>query len=448
MFLACLPHFGVRQPILDPSMSEHSDEDEYCTEYATLFSKQLSLLRSQHYSTQNDGPISSMLPPTTFWTADEKELFFQGLRRYSKLRPDLIALHIGSNAANGGIGSNKTTADVCAYIDALEDGIRQGDIEPIGSHPVARVVSDEWIAFEEQQSKLLAAKEMEWEEARRLMDREKIWDEIKASIMEERQKRMAKDAKSRRKDVHTHKQRPTEKGKGSEEPEEWERRCAELAATWNREDAMESLGEHELSFLDSLIRRELEGIQMSDPLALPSNPATSQQQPSINASASSNTNGSTTVGDVGLDSRTPEPSPQELSSMTAVERRRIQKRLHMRRKRAEAAGNVAVEDPTRLKPGRKTTRNQPSLVPRPRESSEEPSKPLNLPKQAISDKEDSEDDKDEKDGEVDQPKYKPRGLTLLQKVQQRFHELQINYQYVHGMDLDLFNLSKFTSLCR
>ncbi|KAI0667637.1 hypothetical protein C8Q78DRAFT_1081943 [Trametes maxima] len=61
---------------------------------------------------------------------------------------------------------------------------------------------------------------------------------------------------------------------------------------------------------------------------------------------------------------------EDLASMSPVSRRRAQKRLHMRRKRAQATGGVANESTARMKPGRK-----PKQRPAPRKREDEPRAP-------------------------------------------------------------------------
>ncbi|KAI0763573.1 hypothetical protein BD413DRAFT_495121 [Trametes elegans] len=59
-----------------------------------------------------------------------------------------------------------------------------------------------------------------------------------------------------------------------------------------------------------------------------------------------------TVGEAG-GSSVGDGAEEDVASMSPVSRRRYQKRLYMRRKRAQASGGVVLEDTSRLKPGRK-----------------------------------------------------------------------------------------------
>ena len=83
----------------------------------------------------------SFSPPSSYWSSDEKELFFHGLTVYSRFRPDLIAESI----------KTKTLFDVCVYLDSLHtatpteiNGSLTSSLEP------AMEVSSSWIQNEEK----------------------------------------------------------------------------------------------------------------------------------------------------------------------------------------------------------------------------------------------------------------------------------------------------------
>lgn len=89
--------------------------------------------------------LPAFFPPSSYWTAQEKDLFFHGLAVYSRFRPDLIAESI----------KTKTTFDVCLYLDILQTassrmipsevhGSFRSSLEP------AMEVSNIWIQNEEQ----------------------------------------------------------------------------------------------------------------------------------------------------------------------------------------------------------------------------------------------------------------------------------------------------------
>ncbi|EAU91400.1 hypothetical protein CC1G_01889 [Coprinopsis cinerea okayama7 len=115
----------------------------------------------------DDGLQPSFIPPTGFWTAQEKDAFFQALNRYSRLRPDLIAASI----------KTKNVVDVCVYLDALEQAAaaqrnkdrlcEQERGKSVGGgrdYKVGRLwmegameMSSDWVEFEELQARLLTS---------------------------------------------------------------------------------------------------------------------------------------------------------------------------------------------------------------------------------------------------------------------------------------------------
>ncbi|PCH40213.1 hypothetical protein WOLCODRAFT_150249 [Wolfiporia cocos MD-104 SS10] len=93
----------------------------------------------------NDGhrPLPpSYFAPYAYWTSVEKAAFFHALSIHSRLRPDLIAEEV----------KTKTVADVCIYLDMLEEGARTTAPMSRRDFPAAIEVSDKWIEFEEQKA--------------------------------------------------------------------------------------------------------------------------------------------------------------------------------------------------------------------------------------------------------------------------------------------------------
>jgi hypothetical protein len=59
----------------------------------------------------NEPPLlPAFLPPSSYWSSAEKDLFFHGLSVYSRLQPELIAQHVNT----------KSTFDVCVYLEVLK----------------------------------------------------------------------------------------------------------------------------------------------------------------------------------------------------------------------------------------------------------------------------------------------------------------------------------------
>ncbi|KAJ3842913.1 hypothetical protein F5878DRAFT_657182 [Lentinula raphanica] len=118
------------------------------------------------------------------------------------------------------------------------------------------------------------------------------------------------------------------------------------------------------------------------------------------------------------------------AELSPAERRRLQKRLHMRKKRAELAGTTVVTDVHRLQRGRKrknVTQPQPSS----RTSSH-----------FGSEREKSAEREQEYPADEVRPekKERKRGLTKEQKVAEIFEELGIDSAVIHEQTLDLFHL--------
>ena len=99
-------------------------------------------------------------PPTGYWTATEKALFFRALSAHSRLRPDLIATSIAT----------KSTADVAVYLSLLRDGDNSSGPTAIARdlHPASYEVSAALVALEEKQlARICAAEPARAQEAER-----------------------------------------------------------------------------------------------------------------------------------------------------------------------------------------------------------------------------------------------------------------------------------------
>jgi hypothetical protein len=93
----------------------------------------------------NEQPLlPAFFPPSSYWSSDEKDLFFHGLAVYSRFRPDLIAESI----------KTKTILDVCLYLDILQTAsspMHSGIHRSLrSSSEPAMEVSSTWIQNEEQ----------------------------------------------------------------------------------------------------------------------------------------------------------------------------------------------------------------------------------------------------------------------------------------------------------
>jgi hypothetical protein len=101
----------------------------------------------------NEPPLlPAFLPPSSYWTSTEKDLFFHGLSVYSRFQPELIAQHI----------KTKSTFDVCVYLDVLKAAAESMEEEEETSEMRAGMeyaieVSEKWILREESIAESLMA---------------------------------------------------------------------------------------------------------------------------------------------------------------------------------------------------------------------------------------------------------------------------------------------------
>ncbi len=117
--------------------------------YVDEFRKHQEAVKAHLRGTLLDEPplLPAFIPPASYWTSAEKDLFFHGLTLYSRLQPELIARHIAT----------KTTFDVCVFLDVLnraaefeedEDEIGEGYHRTELFEPAVEV-STRWIQREE-----------------------------------------------------------------------------------------------------------------------------------------------------------------------------------------------------------------------------------------------------------------------------------------------------------
>ncbi|KAJ6625625.1 hypothetical protein B0H10DRAFT_624019 [Mycena sp. CBHHK59/15] len=325
--------------------------------YVREYREHLGQLQN-HLSGKTRQPLpSSFIRPTGYWTSQEKDYFFHALTLHSRLRPDLIADMVRS----------KNVLEVCAYIDALEKGAaaRPPDDSPLRSAlESAMEVSDSWVEYEEEQANALTRLESKWEE-------EALEDERSALL------------ESRFQDDETY----------------WSWK-EEKEAYWAKKDALAQLGIHHLRTLDRIVRdaegSSYEPVGRMEQLLQPETsaaPATTTIDnglidPALLALSSSGPpprvfqhlappepavppTDSSLAAIVSLENppTSPPGSPQlsldaSVRTLSPASRRRLAKRLHMRKKRAQAKGTAANMTTTKLVPGRKKRERNPK--PRPK----------------------------------------------------------------------------------
>jgi hypothetical protein len=308
------------------------------------------------------------------WSPSEKDLFFHGLRVHSRLRPDLIAHQIGT----------RNVLDVCAYIDVLDQAVAYESQLAADSGPsllrsemdFAREVSERWVEHEERCAAALCKVEEEWHEHARVQRRA---EEVKRGG-----------------------------GKGQ---------------TWEREDALRVLGLEELKVLESIIRAK----------------ETTEEEEKILVAP-------TTSGDISLAQRIqadPELAnidpvllaldppttvvevPLDLSPAT---RRRIQKRLHMRRKRARERGEEASLEMGKLKTAKRRRVDEGAR------SGEVEQGKKGLGEERVGEP-----------AEASSPTV-PHGKTSFYKIKDRFEEVGITPDSLRADGVDLFHLGTLAKL--
>ncbi|KAL1748752.1 hypothetical protein HDZ31DRAFT_59929 [Schizophyllum fasciatum] len=228
------------------------------------------------------------------WTDTEKDSFFHALSVYSRLRPDLIASHIPT----------RNVPEVYAYLQALEDAASHHSpsdaLERRRAAPLAMAMTDSWIEWEETQSAHLARAEPEWA----------------AHELDERRQEALSSFPSDTSDPARD----------------------QLLSRWQAEDVLCALDVYRLRAMARILRAEDANEDHADDLPPPS--------PHVTNPSERNDDAEDAYRDC---SRSSTPSTRELSPKS---RRRLQKRLYMRRKRAEKAGTEAIQDAGLLKVGR------------------------------------------------------------------------------------------------
>lgn len=285
--------------------------------------------------------------------------------------------------------------DVCTYIDILESasaraptresdsGTKRADLE------IAMEMSRSWIKWENGQASALATAEPLWEAAETERLQEATLAEKAATVPSE----LTREAFLA-----------------------WK---VDREARWSADSVLNNLGKYHLKVMDAVLNdgkpEPGEDEQISDSARHhdgavgslePSAPATSAT--AVRAAANSvhrhsaidTNNSARTVMQPGLKRRAATPPGEgdaaemngaDLASMSPTSRRRFQKRLYMRRKRAELAGGTVDTTTEKFKPGRKPKER----LPRPRPKAYATRKQQRISKKPRHDSPSSEGDEDE-----------------------------------------------------
>jgi len=378
---------------LAPSSLGIPESDVYLTEHLAAH-----IYVTQHHLTGAPEPpeppyAPSFHPPTGYWTAAEKALFFRALSVHSRFRPDLIAASIGT----------KSTVDVAVYLALLRDGAsRTSPLITRDLHPAAHEVSVALVALEEEHAARICAAEP-------------------VHAQEETSEARADEARNVKNGMRL---RRGEGGKGQERDREgqrarreaFERWQGEREVEWAREDVLGRLDVVGLQVLDRMLRLDEESrkeADSGDELEEENEPLITLRHPAASSSSPDPPSPNDDTDDEG-----PSSIP---SGLSPASRRRIRKRLYMRRKRAKASGSVAQLDPARLKPGRKASAMSKYKQPHVNNDSED---------------------------EIGNPKQPVRGDTRPYKIQRELERLGIGADYLRGNGMGLFHLSALGRLMR
>ena len=308
---------------------------------------------TQDHLAGNDGtPLSpSFLPPNAVWTSREKETFFHALSIYSRFRPDLVSDEI----------KTKSVPDVCNYLSVLQLAASQPEATVSYSQwrqnlPIAMEVSPEWVAMEEEAARDVIAREQDWQR----------------KLIAERRRAEVKSLKKH------YKTEPHDAGP-SQRKAQLKREIADADLRDRQQDFCGSLGALELTAIGATLREATGSSSSSEIKQPPSSPHASVPQdfpepaavpepPQTIPFPATNGTPNTLGADVAVQPiintsspfRVDQGSMAFLAGLSPASRRRYQKRLYMRRKRASTSGVTVIDDSLkRLKPGRKKAKRLP-----------------------------------------------------------------------------------------
>ncbi|GLB37043.1 hypothetical protein LshimejAT787_0400940 [Lyophyllum shimeji] len=460
------------------------------TPYGAHFRKHLAEVREHLAKVDGEDLPPSYIPPTGFWTPLEKNIFFHSLRIYSRFRPDLVAASIGT----------KTVVDVCAYIDTLDQALSRGRhlLSQEFALEGAIEVSDTWVSREEQMAEELSVLEPKWERNNLSLRREEQISARKALS-----------------------QATVVEGDTSvEDLGTWEH---DRRKHWSREDSLSQLDWHHLKIMEGILKkaesgdldvegaspedRTLSGILnlatapaaessdrtacfpvvgdgMIDPALLrlsglpvpnqtsaknPAAPVEDPQHQWPSSEAASSPLSRATPVSMQPSCYTPSLSPEDdhendPSNLSPASRRRLQKRLYMRRKRAAQKGAEVIADVEKLRPGRRAKERKASksgararvIPPASLHLAGDEGAPMDVdqsvappvtgttstrPERQHREEEDSENDAGIDSDVSDRPRPNKGGLTRPYRIKREFASKEVDADFLNAGDMGLFHLS-------
>ncbi|KAG5643165.1 hypothetical protein DXG03_001495 [Asterophora parasitica] len=469
--------------------------------YATRFREHLADVRAHLAGLDRNHLQPSYIPPTGYWTPSEKSTFFHSLGVYSRFRPDLVAACIGT----------KTVVDVCAYIDALDGALSRDRhlLPPRSGLEGAMEVSAAWTRREEQMVEGLSSLEPEWEAQTMLLQRE---EEVSAKRVSaatggassstghetwesDRRRHWAQEDVLSQLDCHHLRvmegilkeaefgDPDVEDALPEDQPVAGNTAQMPLPPPENPSDRTSHLGD--AMMIDPILL----GIPVPDqplqnnlpprhlePLTLPPAPNPSDPRPPCNPASSPPSPQVPALPQASSYARSPSPEggrelAQDPSDLSPVSRRRFQKRLYMRRKRASLRGEEASAVVAKLRPGRKVVRKTPKSRRKTLTNESEPQGDSVDGEDALMDVDqdvvavtrpsssilvetlsqaDEEDDEEEEgidsDDESQPRKGNKGGLTKHYKIKRGFAVKGIDADTLLNNDLGFFHLSTLSRL--
>ncbi|KAI0087096.1 hypothetical protein BDY19DRAFT_299970 [Irpex rosettiformis] len=362
--------------------------------------------------------------PNSCWTSDEKGRFFHALAIHSRLRPDLIAEHV----------TTKSLADVCLYLDMLEDTLHSsGSVSsntgskfvPMSRRdfPLAHEVTHDWAEYEAQLANSAIAIEPTLLQMQTPRARE----------TEKYNQRIA--VRARKGAAHSagvERDREGEKARNAQFQEWLKSRQSE----WDVEDALSELDDVRLRAIDSILREDedswsvprgstLGSLSTHEEMLLPGAQAGEEK---LSEQGDAEIDFAEQDGDAEGSQLTAEAVanlPQGDIPLSPASRKRLRKRLYMRRKRAEKTGQVVDNSMARLKPGRKT-------------------KPLKRTAE-----QDGLEEREEAGGESRRTRHShPSGKTIPYKIREEFDSLGLDSVRLRQDGLGLFHMTALGQLMR
>ncbi|KAF5354776.1 hypothetical protein D9756_005293 [Leucocoprinus leucothites] len=388
------------------------DDSPKLPPYLILFNRHLEQLRDHLSGTSHNHVHTTTTLDDVEWEASEKDAFFYALSVHSRLRPDLIAASI----------QTKNEVEVLEYMAYLEEGLQREDLQ--GSHgcrknlPLAHEVSEIWVAWEEENAERLRVNEEIWS-AKPDCDTKDL-NEIQAHI----------DESSRNLPL----------------------------------GGVPYLTYGHLVVLDSMLGADKNEASNSVANSAGDDTCSAQSLTEVGSTSPIRTLQDSASPPLNLNKSAPIPSQRDLNpsgedspniqDMSPRSRRRYQKRMHMRRKRAQTKGGEVDTTTEKLRPGhrKKSTQSLSRFVTRNNGQDDQDIESLKAADTVMSDVQDPAGDIDQiSEPENTEVEDDPRFTTLAtrlpyQMARSDLHRCHVNAASLVTNGLDIFNHRKIGKL--